>query len=230
VRSKLPLYPTEYPGRFSDHSGDDPASVENDGARLLLSVRGVSFVSTDAVTWRPAEAALSYEQASRFDWRSGHLVNCAVRWKMPLPVLCDGRKRMAELNVAVHVPPGEALPGSDWADLRLALVYGGLTYASRGGSGDFENEMLDLQRQLPDGTSIYACITCQWSDYSPTGHSPFGDMVCYRRCKCAYAAARGKRPFLNESLWVDRGAIPRTQETHRCRDWRLREPGTGYRG
>ena len=48
----------------------------------------------------------------------------------------------------------------DREHLLLSLRFGDATLVSRGWSGWFEDELLDLQRQLPPGRSLRACITC----------------------------------------------------------------------
>lgn len=98
--------------------------------------------------------------------------------------------------------------------------------AGSGRSGWFEDELLEIQQQLPAGTYLRACINCQYSDYSPTGHMMFGDMMCLRSVKDAYLAARTK----NELWPVFKRSDGRVQETHVCDEFVRRIPGTGYRG
>lgn len=110
--------------------------------------------------------------------------------------------------------------------LRLTLSRADTQVAGSGRSGWFEDELLEIQQQLPAGTYLRACINCQYSDYSPTGHMMFGDMMCLRSVKDAYLAARTK----NELWPVFKRSDGRVQETHVCDEFVRRIPGTGYRG
>lgn len=98
--------------------------------------------------------------------------------------------------------------------------------AGSGRSGWFEDELLEIQQQLPAGTYLRACINCQYSDYSPAGHMMFGDMMCLRSVKDAYLRARTK----NELWPVFKRSDGPVQETHVCDEFVRRIPGTGYRG
>jgi hypothetical protein len=76
----------------------------------------------------------------------------------------------------------------DREPLKLRLATDGRTYHSDGKSGWFEGAMLDVQRKLPPGTFMEACINRAFSDYSPYGHGLFGNMICFRANKAGYLA------------------------------------------
>ena len=86
--------------------------------------------------------------------------------------------------------------------------------------------MLDLQRQLPAGSYLRACITCAYSDYSPGGNGLFGGLACFRGHKAEYLAVRSKRDLLD--IWDKRTGF--VQETYLCPEFDRRQPGSGYRG
>jgi hypothetical protein len=100
------------------------------------------------------------------------------------------------------------------------------TLTSGGWSGWFEDELLDLQRQLPPGAYLKACINCAYSDYNPYGHGMFGCLACFRGNKAGYWAVGGKRDL----LLVRDTMTEYVQETYLCPEFERRHPGTGYRG
>ena len=84
--------------------------------------------------------------------------------------------------------------------LQKLLDARGGTIASKGTSGWFEDELLDLVRQLDPRESIAACITCAYSDYSPVGHGLFGWLACFRDAKQDYLRIRSKDPELADHV------------------------------
>jgi hypothetical protein len=127
-----------------------------------------------------------------------------------------------ELTLGGPTPNGQL----DREQLRLALVYGGRRWESPGTSGWFEDELLGIQAQLPDGVFMRACINCLYSDYSPYGHGLFGCMMCFRNLKAEYLKVTTKDEFWSVHDRCDR----QVQETYLCPEFERRVPGTGYRG
>jgi hypothetical protein len=83
----------------------------------------------------------------------------------------------------------------DYDQLRILLEYGGRQYTGPGTSGWFEDELLGIQAQLPEGVFIKACINCLYSDYSPYGHGLFGYLMCFRNLKEEYLRVTSKDEF-----------------------------------
>jgi hypothetical protein len=106
------------------------------------------------------------------------------------------------------------------------LKVGTQVWSSAALSGWFEDELLDLQRQLPDGMLMKACINCAFSDYSPYGHALFGGLACFRGNKDGYGAVKGKSDIFR--IWDTMTEF--VQETYLCPEFKKRLPGTGYRG
>lgn len=86
----------------------------------------------------------------------------------------------------------------------------------------FEDGLLHLGEALrPD--RLRCCMTCLYSDYSPAGHGLMG-MRCHRDAGDDYLKVRNKAGY-----WP----VPVTEEvpeTYLCDQYRVRVPGTGYRG
>ena len=93
-------------------------------------------------------------------------------------------------------------------------------------SGWFEDELLEIQNQLPEDVFLKSCINCQFSDYSPYGHTAFGAMMCFRNIKEEYNKVHSKEDFWKVYDRYDRIV----QETFVCDEFECRVSGTGYRG
>lgn len=131
-------------------------------------------------------------------------------------------------SLSVELVLGDAVPhsGIDREQLQIVLEYNSQRFDGSGTSGWFEDELLDIQSQMPEGVFIKACINCLYSDYSPYGHGLFGSMMCIRNLKAEYLKVTTKHEF-----WSVHGRQDRfVQETYLCPEFERRIPGTGYRG
>jgi hypothetical protein len=217
----------QYPTIYRDDHGDEATTIVNDGHTLQIRVRDVLFGGTDLDALEPVEGADSAALAS-FTLHLDALCACSFTYRVPLPVVTQGVVIPAVLQVLLRlgrpcpVPPG----GLDAQELRLELAYGGRSFRSRGQSGWFEDELLEIQAALPTGTYVKACLTCAFSGYSPYGHGLFGDLACFRGTKAEYRAVKSKRDLFR--VW---GTLTEfVQETYLCPEYERRKPGTGYRG
>ena len=190
-----------------------------------MCIRGVEFAGTDFDALEPAEGT-DPDQLAPFTLQCNCLCACTIETEMPLPVVVNGDAAEGLLLVRLELGEPTARGSIDREVLTLALRLGLAVYHSRGTSGWFEDELLDLQRQLPQGSYLKACITCAFSDYSPAGHGLFGCLACFRDNKAGYSAVRGKRDLFR--VWGTMSGF--VQETYLCPDYRRRVPGTGYRG
>jgi hypothetical protein len=109
--------------------------------------------------------------------------------------------------------------------LRLRLHIKEHEYLSSGKTGWFEDELLDLARQLPAGTYLKACINCAFSDYSPYGHGLFGGLACFRNSKQEYRQVKSKGDLFQ--IWEKNAGF--VQETYLCPEFE-RRTRAGYRG
>jgi hypothetical protein len=213
-----------YPATYSDAQGSETTTIDNDGETLGLSLRGIEFVGRDFDSLEPKAAAP--EQLRPFSLNQGCLCSCRIECRIPVPVHDHGRLLDGALSVEMVL--GDPAPNG-WLDrehLRIVLEYESKRFASSGRSGWFEDELLGIQAQLPEGVFIKACINCLYSDYSPYGHGLFGCMMCFRNLKAEYLKVTTKQEF-----WSVHGRQDRfVQETYLCPEFERRIPGTGYRG
>jgi hypothetical protein len=214
----------EYPTTYTDALGSEPATLANDSETLRLSLRGVEFVGGDFDSLQPKGAAP--EQLKRFTLSQGCLCSCRIECRIPVPIHDHGE--YVDGTLLVDVVLGDPAPNGslDREKLRIVLEYGGQRFAGPGTSGWFEDELLALQKQLPEGVFVKACINRLYSDYSPYGHGLFGGMLCFRNLKAEYLKVKTKLEFFSVHGRQDRFV----QETYLCPEFERRTPGIGYRG
>lgn len=213
-----------YTAIYTDSRGFERTFITNDSATLRVRVRGVDFAGGDFDSLSPVEGTPA-AQLGQFTFHDGDLCSCRIECEIPVPI---GGRIEVEGVLRVDLVLGDPAPngGLDREDLRLTLHFDGLSFASPGTSGWFEDELLAIQAQLPEGVFIRACINCLYSDYSPYGHGLFGWMMCFRNRKAEYLRVRTKAEFWSVYDRYDR----LVQETYLCPEFERRVAGTGYRG
>jgi hypothetical protein len=213
-----------YPATYSDERGSERTTIRNDGESLRVSIRGVEFVGQDFTSLGPGGA--DQEQLGRFTLGKGYLCACRITCRIPVPVQDHDKLHSGVLSVELVLLDPAVCDIRDYDQLRILLEYGGRQYTGPGTSGWFEDELLGIQAQLPEGVFIKACINCLYSDYSPYGHGLFGYLMCFRNLKEEYLRVTSKDEF-----WSVHGREDRlVQETYICAEFQRRVPGTGYRG
>lgn len=220
----------EYPGTYRDQIGSETVLIRNDGQALSMTLRGVEFEGRAIMGMEPTDKTdrddLAVFTLNRYPYEAVDLCACTIDYEVPVPISEHGQMTMGGLTVHAElgVPSGNG--SLDHEALRLTLRLGDQTYQGSGTSGWFEDELLEIQAALPDGVYIKTCINCAFSDYSVYGHSIFGDMDCFRRCKAVYLAVQSKSDYMSLKC----PAVESVQETYLCPEFERRTPGTGYRG
>lgn len=221
-----------WPGRYTDRHGSQELVFESDGRETIrTAIRGVPFEGDSmddlgALGGEPPEAGFAF-----FD---GALRSCLLEWEIPLPVDVEGVEghgiRAAVLHCALRLgDPAGPGRGLDEETLTTTLRLDGREYRNADGQDDFEDALHEIQRRLPPGTRLRACIACAWSDYSPLGHSLMTGLACFRDVKDAYLRVEGKQgPHGIFALWPEHTEF--VQETWLCEEFAHRGSGSGYRG
>lgn len=119
--------------------------------------------------------------------------------------------------------------GLDEETLTTTLSLDGHEYRNDGGDGDFEDALNEIQRRLPGGVRLRACVACAWSDYHPVGHGLMSGLACFRDAKEIYRLVEGKYgPDNIFDAWDARTEF--VQETWLCEQFEHRTTPAGYRG
>lgn len=210
------------PLTYRDAEGELAGELETDGRRLAATLAGVRFEGADLDALAPVGPAA---RPGRFRISGGSLCECRLRFALPIAMLADDRETAAMLGIDLELGAPRATGGLDREAVALELIAGEHRALSSGASGWFEDEILELQRALPD-LHWKTCFGCGLSDYSPYGHGLFGGLMCFRDAASAYRAVKTKQLLLA----IHDAFTEHVQETHVCPAWERRTPGAGYRG
>ena len=211
--------------RYRDKNGDVATQISNDGKILSVVVRDVEFCGSDFDSLEPIDGT-DATRLSSFTLQHGCLCSCTIDADMPLGVVVDEDTNNGLLSIHLELGEPQSNGRLGREIVRLELKLGKTVYCSRGNSGWFEDELLDIQRQLPKGTYLKSCVSCAFSDSSPYGHGLFGGLACFRENKAEYLSVKNKRDLFR--VWDTMTEF--VQETYLCREFQRRVPGTGYRG
>jgi hypothetical protein len=212
-----------YPTTYVDSRGSVETSIINDSQSLRMSVRAVEFVGRSFDTFSPVTD--SGDALKQFTLSSGCLCDCTLEWSMPIEI--DLRPQSSASNLDIRLELGKpASVGCEETHLSIRLRFEDKIICSRGTSGWFEDELLDVQNELPDGAYLKCCFGCNLSDYSIYGHGLFGSMLCFRGVKTEYLDVKDKYEYMD----VMESFTEIVQETYVCPQFQIRTPGTGYRG
>jgi hypothetical protein len=216
-----------YPARYEDVHRKERTAIENDGKYLRMVVRGVPFQGSQLDDFEPMIDPSDPRMAT-FTIDHGLLWAYQLSFVMPLAMLNGEQTVTGRLRVQLMLGlPITTLGQADRETLNLRLTHAGTSVASSGTSGGwFENELLDIQRALPQGMRIKACFTCAFSDYSPLGNGLLGTLACFRDNKEAYRKVASKYELF--AIWDTMTEF--VQETYLCPEYEDRLPNTGYRG
>jgi len=216
----------QYSAKYIDINGVEQTTIYNDSQNLRLTIKGVEFSGPAFDMLEPADDATAEEKAP---FSFSHDCLCSCRIELRMPILISHENKRIDGSLSIKIVLGDVMPngGLDRETIELILEYEDYSFVSSGQSGGFfEYELLDIQRQLPNGDFILACINCLYSDYSPYGHASFGGMMCFRNLKTEYLKVKSKDDFWSVHDRYDRFV----QETYLCPEFERRVPGTGYRG
>ena len=220
-------YPIDevYPAIYRDDRGEERTVIRNDGQRLWMTVRGVTFADVSPDGFEPIEGTDS-DALTAFTFNRNELCGCEIEYDVPQPMVDRGQPANATLHVRLKLGLPAERGWLDHVTLILSLSYNGETYSGTGKSGWFEDELLEIQAVLPEGVYLKTCTHCAYSDYSPYGHGLFGGMACFRDNKAEYLKISGKHGIFR--IWDTH--TENVQETYHCPEFERRIPGSGYRG
>jgi len=214
-----------YEATYLDDYGCEITIINNDGETLSLILRGIEFSGSDFDSLSPRKD-LEVEKLQQFPLHQNCLCSCSIKCWMTIPLNNHGEITREKLFVDLVLGKPQPNGCLDQEILILSFEYGNYRFVSSGKSGLFENELNEIQSQLPKGVYLLACINCLYSDYSPYGQGMFGCMMCFKNLKTEYLTVRTKDDF-----WAVHDRYDRmVQETYLCSEFQRRIVGIGYRG
>src|SRR5215469_14550691 len=142
-----------YPVKYSDRCGVESGEIRNDGSRLSVRLRGVSFSGRDFDVLKPASDSPP-ELVGSFTLCRRSLCDCIIECEIPVPVMFGGE--IVQGNLQVRLELGSEMPNGalDREILSLMLAVKSGTHHSSGETGWFEGELLSLHSALPSGAYL----------------------------------------------------------------------------
>lgn len=214
-----------YPAKYSNDHFSEDTIIKNNGETLSVVIRGLEFTGNDFDSLSPV-VDLTPEQQKYLPLWNDCLCSCHIGCEIPIPIYDQGQESSGKLFIRLDLGDPAENGGLDSEKLKIVLDYKNQSFTGSGAGSWFEDELLEIQRQLPEGIFMKACINCLYSDYSPFGHGLFGFMMCFRNLKSEYTKVTTKVEFWSVHDRFDR----MVQETYLCSEFERRIPGTGYRG
>ncbi len=208
---------------YTDESGRIIGTYTNDGSEIYVTLLEHKFKGSEFSDLEPIKDSILPD---RFTLQHNCLCNCEFIFTIPIRLSSKGQILETFLNVIAKLGKPDERGGIDCETYKLSLNYQNNFIQSSGISGWFEDELLELQAQLPDDIFIKSCINCQFSDYSPAGYGAFGSMMCFKNLKSEYQKVKSKQDFW--SIHDKHSGF--VQETFLCEEFERRLPGSGYRG
>jgi hypothetical protein len=206
------MLPECYPALYRDRLGEVLTSITNDGKELRMVVRDVEFTSTMLDDWEP-ELAADAPELEMFTFECGALCAYTLEFEMPMPVISQHGRMKGTLHVqlSLGLPRGDT--GLDRKDLLLSLHVADQVFDSEGKSALFEDELVDIHRQLPASMAMETCLFCAFSAYHPACNDLFGRLDCFRSAKTAFLTFKKQGNIL--SLY-NKKRHQQVQETYHC--------------
>lgn len=214
-----------YPAKYTDKHGEFETTIRNDWKNLRMTVRGVEFSGSSFDGLYPEKDSIISELET-FTFAQECLCDCKISYEMPIEIITGDKVIIGNLAVQIELGEPNEKGWTEQDDIVLNLSYEGKTFRSDGKSQWFEDELLDIQKQLPENHYLKYCFGCDFSDYSIYGHGFFGSMLCYKNIKEEYKKVTDKDEFME----IMDKSIEDVQETYLCPEFEVRKPGRGYRG
>nr|BFE59837.1 hypothetical protein GCM10020063_043630 [Dactylosporangium thailandense] len=208
-------------GHYSDRHGSEAITIQNDGRTLAVRIRGVDFRGAAFDVLDPVEPL---GPGAPFLLTGDSLCACTIECDVPVQVTAAAdavEPAVLRCRIVLGTPDDRGARDR----VELALHHEAGVFATAGAHADFEAALIEVQRALPSGLGLRACISCAFSDYHPAGVAMFGGLACFRDNKAGYRAVNGKRDIF--ATW---GTLTEfVQETYLCAEYERRD-NEGYRG
>src|ERR1700720_2395496 len=164
------MWGERYPAHYRDLGGEGATTIQNDGKELGMVLRDIEFRGHMLDDWEPS-ARSDAAQMQLFTFSHGSLCGYTLEFPMPMSVVFQTELLAGTLHVQLILGQPNAKGRLDRETLTLTLDVADRSFVSQGVSGGwFEDELLDIQRQLPESMFMRTCLFCAFSTYHPGGN------------------------------------------------------------
>jgi len=216
---------TPYPTTYIDNFGKEESSFISDGMSLKIQLRNHTFIGRnfDSLELKAAEKDINLHFSFN-EYNS--LTDCCFKIKIPIKLKRNSAILDAILNIEI------ILENSKYPlTKKFALIIDNNIFDLQNGkeSGmEFETQMIQLQRLLPQNMKINSCIFCAYSNYWVAGSDSFGTLLCFKGIKDKIVAVKNKDEYVDVA---DNNGVS-TQETFWCSEfteiakdqWQYKDP------
>jgi hypothetical protein len=215
----------KYKTIYIDEYGEVETEITNDGKELYLTIDNIAFKGMFLDDFELVDETQVID-SKRFTLIGGALCNCELLLTIPVTLL-KNRQTCIEAELSVHIILGKPKPNGaiEREEVKMELRFEKYLIKSQKGEF-FEDNLSQIQRQLPPDYALKMCFGCMYADYSPYGQGLFGTMMCFRGVKPLYLAVESK----DDMLEIHHLFTEQVQETHDCEEFEIRKKGIGYRG
>lgn len=241
MRPPIPTY--TYKGIFRDVIGTSKATIDSMGTWVSLKTRGIRFEGADTLTWTVRDYLVSQEVATtKFKFHDPPYAKADIEVSHTgrIPML-DKFKLDFEIPVklaSVQTNEANAPPLLEDASIHVVSRHDGnidafaislkmpdgnvvhpqaLSIDTSGYPTSFDEQIKQIQHQLPAKTYLKTCWNCAFSEYNPIAKSTFGGLACFRNWS-GIGNVRDKVELLRN--WPKH--LERVQETHHCESFKRR--------
>ncbi|MCC5945342.1 MAG: hypothetical protein JJT94_10425 [Bernardetiaceae bacterium] len=230
----------KYKAVYKDNLGEMPMIVDNDYELLTFTLAGLQFQGkefSDMVLINRAHCLP--EQIKRFTFIETpiyHGINptqhtlCDCVFEVFIPQTLIELPSMKSTNVklkleyALGKPRPKPAISIEYERIKLSIMLDGKEIDAVADGVDTAFEL--LSSKIADKYKFKNCYGCMYSDYSPYGNGSFGAMQCFVKQKKAYLNIKTKNDYF-DNLTTDFEIV---QEIYKCRKYKIRTKGVGYRG
>ena len=221
----------KYKGTYQDKFGTEETTVFNDFKEISFKLGDFNFVSNHFDDFKlHGYENFAPEQLSRFtfspidiyqsDEKSYELKDFILSFTVPVTILNLSTKHTSNSNLFIRLDNNRV---DRFTEIFLEVVYDGKKFSAS--SELFEIAADHINKQINGEFVIKNCFWCLYSDYSVSGQSLAGSMLCFLKYEKEYLNVKTKDEYMD--LPND---IPVVQEIYYCNSYEPRKSGTGYRG
>lgn len=210
----------KYKTTYQDKNGTESFYIESDGSDMFFTLRGIDFEGHD---FEMLGGAVDHD---KFDYDlyedgSGDLTNFNISLEIPILLFDSNSNSTFTETLIAHVEVGKSPTENLKHGLQLSTSFGNFEYTKK--ITWMEDDLIALQKELPENIYLKTCLSCKYSNYSPFGNGMFGSIYCFKNLKSKLPHLRDKSDLFN--IWtreaMDKGDIFSVQETFDCSEHQL---------
>lgn len=209
----------EYPTEYKDPKGTEHSKFITDGENLKIKLRGIEF---HGHFWELTPIKGQEDNAKKlFDINENGELSGIMDYSIGATPPSYSLK--VQIPIKIVTNENNEIDGK----IDLSINPNKMDFIINGESYKFEKQSFEYGLS-PKFTSslnikyVKCCLNCKFSEYSPFGSQEYGDMMCFKRCKEAWAKI-GYTGLKDPENWEKIENRITTQEAFLCEEFKLKE-------